>query len=105
MSSSIELLYSLNTELHFATFLSGGFITALVVNPLERKLAKCISVHCLNFDRKDLAESTLHLSIGWLPYSRKHKHVSFSDMSLIATPPNGDPKGYPKGDPKENILI
>ena len=94
MSSSIELLYSLNTELHFATFLSGGFITALVVNPLER-----------NFDRKDLAESTLHLSIGWLPYSRKQKHVSFSDMSRIATPPNGDPKGYPKGDPKENILI
>ena len=31
----------------FARFLSGGFITALVVNPLERKLAKRTSVKCL----------------------------------------------------------
>ena len=28
------------TEVRFASFLSGGFITALVVNPPERKLAK-----------------------------------------------------------------
>ena len=32
------------TEVHFASFLSGGFITATEVNPPERKLAKCISV-------------------------------------------------------------
>ena len=32
------------TEVHFASFLSGGFITAIVVNSLERKLAKCTSV-------------------------------------------------------------
>ena len=31
----------------FASFLSGGFITAIVVNPPERKLAKRISVQCL----------------------------------------------------------
>ena len=37
------------TEVHFASFLSGGFITAIVVNPPERKLAKRISVHCLWF--------------------------------------------------------
>ena len=54
---------------------------------------------------KDLAESTLPLMQGWLPYSRKQKHVSFSDMFQIVTPPNGDPKGNPKGDPKGNILI
>ena len=28
------------TEVRFASFLSGGFITAIVVNPPERKLAK-----------------------------------------------------------------
>ena len=28
------------TEVRFVSFLSGGFITAIVVNPLERKLAK-----------------------------------------------------------------
>ena len=34
------------TEMRFASFLSGGFITAMVVNPPERRLAKCTSVHC-----------------------------------------------------------
>ena len=32
--------------MRFASFLSGGFITAIVVNPLEKKLAKRTSVHC-----------------------------------------------------------
>jgi hypothetical protein len=32
------------TEVHFASFLSGGFITAIVVNPPERRLAKRTSV-------------------------------------------------------------
>jgi hypothetical protein len=32
------------TEVCFASFLYSGFITAIVVNPLERKLAKCTSV-------------------------------------------------------------
>ena len=32
------------TEVRFARFLSGGFITAIVANPLERKLAKRTSV-------------------------------------------------------------
>ena len=34
------------TEVRFAGFFSGGFITAIVVNPPERKLAKRISVYC-----------------------------------------------------------
>jgi hypothetical protein len=34
-------------EVLFASFLSGGFITAIVVNPPERKLEKRTSVHCL----------------------------------------------------------
>ena len=33
------------TEVRFASFLSGGFITVIVVNPPEKKLAKCISVY------------------------------------------------------------
>ena len=32
------------TEVRFASFLSGGFITAIVVNPPEMKLAKRTSV-------------------------------------------------------------
>ncbi len=35
------------TEVHFASFLSGGFITVIVVNPPESKLAKRTSVHCV----------------------------------------------------------
>ena len=31
----------------FASFLSGGFITAIVLNPPEKKLTKHTSVHCL----------------------------------------------------------
>ena len=34
------------TEVRIASFVSSGFITAIVVNPPERKLAKRTSVHC-----------------------------------------------------------
>ena len=34
------------TEVHSSSFFSGRFITAHSNYPLERKLAKCISVHC-----------------------------------------------------------
>ena len=34
------------TEVRFASFFSGEFITAIIVNPPERKLAKCTSVQC-----------------------------------------------------------
>ena len=40
-------------EVRFASFLSGGFITVIGVNPPERKLAKSTSVDChelVNFD-------------------------------------------------------
>ena len=42
------------TKMCFANFLSGGFITALVVNPLERKLAKCIFVCTREITRLDI---------------------------------------------------
>ena len=34
------------TEVHFSSFFSGGFITAIIVNPPERKLAKRTSLQC-----------------------------------------------------------
>ena len=36
------------TEVHFASFLSGGITTMAVINPPEKKLANRTSVHCLN---------------------------------------------------------
>jgi hypothetical protein len=36
----------------FASFLSGGFTTMTVINPPEKKLAKCTSVHWANFNKK-----------------------------------------------------
>jgi hypothetical protein len=38
------------TEMRFASFLSSGFITAIVVKPPERKLAKRTSVQCPRMD-------------------------------------------------------
>ena len=35
--------------MRFVSFLSGGFITVIVVNPLDRKLAKRTSVHCSTY--------------------------------------------------------
>ena len=40
----------LYTEVRFASFLSSEFITAIVVNSLERKLAKRTSVNCWKCD-------------------------------------------------------
>ena len=34
------------TEVHFASFLFGGFTTMAVINSPEKKLAKRTSVHC-----------------------------------------------------------
>ena len=41
-----ETAISQCTEVRFASFFSGRFITDIVVNPPERKLAKCTSVQC-----------------------------------------------------------
>ena len=38
------------TEVQFSSFFSCGFITAIVVNPPERKLAKCTSVQCVELE-------------------------------------------------------
>jgi hypothetical protein len=53
------------TEVRFAGFLSGGFITAIVVNPPESKLTKRTSVHWqighyLNFRSYNYYQIRLH---------------------------------------------
>ena len=45
------------TEVRFSSFFSGGFITAIVVNPPERKLAKHTSVQFFLFSGQVLALS------------------------------------------------
>ena len=50
----------MHTEIRFASFLSGGFITAIVVNTTEKKLVKRTTVewlifgffHCMNLIHK-----------------------------------------------------
>ena len=42
---TITSIFGHCTEMRFACFFSGGFITAIVVNPPERKLKKRTSVN------------------------------------------------------------
>ena len=44
-------LISYCTEVRFASFLSGGFITAIIVNPPESKLSKRTSLYWLQIAR------------------------------------------------------
>ena len=46
MVSKISFGPAHNTEVRIASFLYAGFITAIVVNSPEKKLAKRTSVHC-----------------------------------------------------------
>jgi hypothetical protein len=55
---------------HFASFLSGGFITAIVVNPPESKVAKRTSVHCLPGQNGKFSISGLKMMVkSFLNYS------------------------------------
>ena len=49
------------TDVRFASFFSGGFITAIVENPPERRLAKRTSVHWSGNHLEILAVSSLSL--------------------------------------------
>ena len=60
------------TEVRFTNFFSSGFITAIVVNALERRLAKHISVHC-----------TLYLS--GLLYNNKPDLTNFYEIGQVIT--------------------
>ena len=41
------LIFTHCTDVRFASVLSGGFATMAVINPPERKLAKCTFVYCV----------------------------------------------------------
>ena len=51
-SPLMSKFHQLYTEMRFAIFLSGCFITVIVVNPPEKKLAKRTTVNCLVLERK-----------------------------------------------------
>ena len=57
------------TEVCFASFLSGGFINVIVVNPLERKLVKRTSVQC---------QKKLNVAFLW----QLHKYIGNSLYAL-----------------------
>ena len=74
------------TEVRFASFLSSGFIIAIVVNPPERKLAKYTSVQCTLYsgtsDPKTFQISKSfflkrYYTAGhiWLGQQKKHKNI------------------------------
>ena len=74
------------TEVCFASFFSGGFITAIVVNPPERKLAKHTSVHCkfirscTSIGNTRVAQlSLIAASVGYVVLPSQH---SFRDQLL-----------------------
>jgi hypothetical protein len=63
--SSIAPHFSHCTEVRFASFVSGGFITVIVVNPPERKLVKRTSVHCIVSLSTILSVLALVWSTNW----------------------------------------
>ena len=60
---SIKPCVQHSTEVHVASFLSCEFITAIVVDPLERKLAKRTTVHCPLFSVYYAKHLLLHLAL------------------------------------------
>ena len=81
------------TEVRFASFLSGGFITAIVVNPPERKLAKSTSVqwsmsyygcHALNMLLKTWAQSWCQVCLWTMSDMVKYRAVSFKKEHIAA---------------------
>ena len=71
--------------MRFVSFFSGGFITAIVVNPLQRKLAKRISVQCMivhQYRGRNLDGLSLSLYI-----KDKNSKIDFS-IFLGATAPS-----------------
>ena len=60
------------TEVRFANFLFRGFTTAMVVNPLERKLAKRTSVHCTSQNMRIFFNLSFFFQNYWTLRSYKY---------------------------------
>ena len=56
------------TEMSYASFLSGGFTTMAVINPLQRNLAKCTSVQ---WSVQGIVVLWVDVMPGFLPMSGK----------------------------------
>ena len=70
----ILLIVMIIFDVCFAGFLSVGFITAIVVNSPERKLAKRTSVQCLKYLRRiDLVKGTYFIGIGYIRFLKEIK--------------------------------
>ena len=63
------------TEVHFASFLSVGFITAMVVKPLERKLAKRTSVNLFRLVYGLLGQSNMHCTLNFCHKQSRRNHM------------------------------
>ena len=72
------------TEMRFVSFLSCGFISAIVVNPPEKKLTKRTSVHCGSvayaLNNYCIANALLHL---FSPYGTTLKTRPFDFLMTI----------------------
>ena len=77
------------TQVRFSTYLSCGFITAIVVNPPESKLAKSTSVHCAPVYQGREWSQILYIaicsdaSLALTPYMNYFYHVTMQQSHNI----------------------
>ena len=71
----LEVVYTVNqcTEMRFASLLSSEFITAIVVNFPERKLAKRTSLHCSHWACRWYGHTGE--TQGWLGATKCHRQL------------------------------
>jgi hypothetical protein len=62
---SLDKTITLHTEVHFAGFLSAGFTTMAVINPLEIKLAKRTFEHCAKVQKYKQSKIGLQFFDMW----------------------------------------
>ena len=74
------------TEVRFASFFSGGFISVIVVNPPERRLAKRTFVDWINsnaMQQSNRQRQTLYSRKSWISLLQDLAPWSFSQNSLF----------------------
>ena len=69
------------TEARFASFLSSGYINVIVVNPPEKKLAKCSSVHCAI--AMQAYQTQGRIKLPGILITKYHKVVSINPAGLV----------------------
>ena len=74
------------SEVHFVSFLSGGFTTMAVINPPERKLAKRTSVKCSICDYNTSDKGSLKKQVEAVHQGKKPHKCSMCDYSVSTKP-------------------